>query len=70
MWICLFARVSMKMLIEGGTQAILKDCMNASTPLPFSKKTVVEVERSEGGNWYRIKGHVDDFPESAQSNIQ
>jgi hypothetical protein len=38
----------MKMLIEGGTQAILKDCMNASTPLPFSKKTVVEVERSEG----------------------
>ena len=49
MWICLFAGVSMKMLIKGGTQVwILKNCMNASTPLPFSKKTVVEVERSEG----------------------
>ena len=68
MWICLFAGISMKILIEGGTQAILKDCMKASTPLPFSKKTVVEVERTEV-YWYRIKGHVDDFPESAQSNI-
>jgi hypothetical protein len=69
MWICLFAGISMKMSIKGGTQVwILKNCMNASTPLPFSKKTIVEVDGARCID-YRIKGHVDDFPE-AQSNLQ
>ena len=57
----------MKVLIKAGTRAwMIKEGVDAPTPVTFPKDTMGEVERGDR-YWYTVKGDVADFPRTQRS---